>query len=95
MINIKNFDPSKIKIDGKSHENVLTSYISYQTTNSGKPLCLIINKVKGYIEGSNGKKYLTLVHIDESKDTLKIYEQLWDKTRDLIRSTSNNMIGNI
>ena len=35
-----------------------------------KPLYLIINKVNGYTEGSNGKKYLTLVPTDESKDTL-------------------------
>ena len=34
---------------------------------------------------------MTLVHIDESKDTLKIHEQLWGKVRDLIRSTRNKL----
>ena len=29
---------------------------------------------------------LKLVPTDESKDTLKKYEELWDKSRDLIRS---------
>ena len=37
------------------------------------------------------EKYLTLFPADESKDTLKKYEKLWNKIRDLIRSTSNNM----
>ena len=37
------------------------------------------------------KKYLTLFPADESKETLKKYEKLWNKIRDLIRSTSNNL----
>ena len=91
MINIKSFDPNKIKIDEKPPENILTFHNSHQEKNSVKPLCLYINKVNGYIEGSKRKKYLTLVHIDESKDTLKIHEQLWGKVRDLIRSTRNKL----
>ena len=51
----------------------------------------LINRVNGNIEESNGKKYLTLFPADESKDTLKNYEKLWNKIRDLIRSTSNNL----
>ena len=31
---------------------------------------LIINKINEYIEGNNGKKYLSLVATDESKDKL-------------------------
>ena len=31
-----------------------------------------------------------LVTTDESKDTLKKYEELWNKIRDLIRSVTNN-----
>ena len=34
---------------------------------------------------SNGNKYLTLVPADESKDTLKKYEKLWSKIKELIR----------
>ena len=39
------------------------------------PLNLTINKINGYIEESNGNKYLTLIPTDESKDTLKKYEK--------------------
>ena len=44
----------------------------------------------GKIEYSNGNKYLTLVSADESKVTLKKYEELLNKIRDLIRSITNN-----
>ena len=57
---------------------------------SDKPFYLIINKANGYIEESNGNKYLTLVPADKSKGTLKKYKELWDKISDLNRSTSNN-----
>ena len=69
------------------------------TSNSVKLLHLFINKINGYIEEINGNQYLTIVPADESKDTLKKYEELWDKIIDLIRSISNNsemiMIRNI
>ena len=64
--------------------------LSYATINSLNPLYLIINKINRYVEESNGKKYLTQVPTDESKDTLKTYEELWNKIRDLIRSITNN-----
>ena len=35
-------------------------------------------------------KYLMLVPNDENKDTLKKYEEMWSKIRDLIRSVTNN-----
>ena len=58
--------------------------------NSVDPVNLIINKINGYIEESNDEnKYLTLVHTDESKDTLKKYEGLRKRMRDFIRSLTN------
>ena len=39
-----------------------------------------------YFEQTNGNKYLTLIPTNESKETIKTYEELWIKTRDLIRS---------
>ena len=47
--------------------------------------------MNGYIKESNGNKYLTLVSNDESKDTLKTFEELWNKIRgDFIRSINTN-----
>ena len=63
--------------------------LSYPTISSVNPLYLIINKINGYIDKRNANKYLTLVPTDESKDTPKKYERLWNKIRDLIRSITN------
>ena len=72
-------------------------HLSYVTTNSAKLLYLILNKVNGYIEESNGNiqesignKYLTLVPTDERKYSLTKYEKLWRKMRDFIRSIIND-----
>ena len=62
MINIKELDPNKIKINEKSYKNILIYYIGYVTfneiscvkINSANPLYLIINKINGYFEEING-----------------------------------------
>ena len=58
--------------------------------NSVNPLCLIIDKINGYIEESSGNRYLTLVPINECNEILKKYEEMWIKTRYLITSITNN-----
>ena len=97
IINIKNFDPNRIKIDRKWYKNIIIYYIGYiaikniiyvkiKTVN---PLCLIIDKADEYIEECSGNKYLTLVSTDKNKDTLKKYAELWNRTKDLIKSLTN------
>ena len=64
MINIKDFDPSFIKIDKKSYKDIGIYHIGYITIkgmidcekiNSVNPLYLMIGEVDGYIEKeSNG-----------------------------------------
>ena len=75
---------NKIKIDEKSYKNIIIYYIryvaiknnnSYVKTNKVNPLHLIIDKINGYIEKSNGNKYLMPVLTNESKDILKKYEE--------------------
>ena len=56
-INIKSLDLNKIKIDQQSYKHILIYHISCVTSNSVKPLYLIINKVNGYIDEYNGNKY--------------------------------------
>ena len=70
-INIKNLDSNKIKKDEKSYKNIVIKYMGHVTPNIVKSLHLIINKIKGYIEESNGNKYLAPVPIDESKEHQK------------------------
>ena len=54
------------------------------------PLYLIFHDLNGYFEEINENKYPTLVPINESKEKIKKYEELWIKIRDLIRSITNN-----
>ena len=53
-------------------------------------LYLIFYDLNGYFEEINENKYPTLVPINESKEKIKKYEELWIKIRDLIRSITNN-----
>ena len=78
-IDIKNFDPSKIKIDEKPFKNILIYYIGYVTIKDLKyvkiysvnHLYLIFSKVNGYFEEINGNEYLTLVLTNKSKEKIK------------------------
>ena len=65
--------------------------LSYVKMNNVNPLHLIIDKMNGYIEETNGNKYFTLVGSDESKNTLGKYKELWNKIKELIRSITNNL----
>ena len=49
----------------------------------------IISEINGYIEKSNGNKYLTLVLTDENKDA-KNYKELWNKIGNLITTITKN-----
>ena len=79
MINIKNFDSSLLKIYKKSYKNIVISSIEYITIkeiddyeniNSVNPLYLIIGKWDGYIEESNGNKYLDFTSTDANEKVL-------------------------
>ena len=52
------------------------------------PLYLIFDKVNGYFKKVIGNKYLTLVPTNKGEEKLKKYEELWIKSRDLIRSVT-------
>ena len=75
MVNVKRFDPNKIKIDKKSNENILIYYIGrvtfknlrYVKINSVNPLYLITHKINWYFEEISENKYLTLVPTNETK----------------------------
>ena len=98
IINIKNFDSNKNKIDEKSYKNILIYYIRYVTIkdlkyvkiNSVNPLYLIFSNVNVYFEEINGNKYSKLLSTNESKEKIKKYEGICSKIRDLIRSITNN-----
>ena len=58
---------------------MMVKALIYQKIDGVNPLYIIIDKINGYIEVSNGNKYLTLVSTDESK-IVKKYGELWVKS---------------
>ena len=76
-MNIKEFNPSNIKIVEKSKQKY--SYLLYWICdNENRPkilqcksLYLIFGKVIGYFEEINGNNYLTLIPPNESKEKIK------------------------
>ena len=50
---------------------------------------LIIGKANGYIEDSNGNKYLTLVSTDKNKEILAKYTELWDGIKNFIKKINS------
>ena len=46
--------------------------------NSANPLYLLINEMIGHFEEKNKNKYLVLDDIDENKEILKKYEEVWE-----------------
>ena len=80
IFDIKDFDPSLIKIDKQSYKSIDIYQIQYITTksisdykniNSVNPLNLIIGEVDGFIEESNGNKYLPFACTDKNKKVLE------------------------
>ena len=76
-----------LKVDKKSYKNIDVYYIGYITFKkiddyesiySVNPLYLLINHASGYTEEKNGNKYLIFNSVDENKEKLKKYVDVWD-----------------
>ena len=50
----------------------------YNNINSVNHLYLMINEMIGQVEEKNENKYLVLDDIDENKEVLKKYEEVWE-----------------
>ena len=56
----------------------MKSISNYENISSVNPLYLIIGQVNGYIEESDGNKYITFASTDKNKNMLEKYTELWD-----------------
>ena len=76
LINLKDFDPSLLKLDKRSSMDISIYYIGYVTKkpeyniDSVNPLYLLINKLDGFIEGKEGSKYLNISLTYNNNDVL-------------------------
>ena len=92
QIILKDFDARLLKIDKKDCNEIGIYYIGYVTIkkiadyndiNSINPLYLMINKTIGHfecnsVEEKHENKYLILDEIDENKEVLEKYQEIWE-----------------
>ena len=95
ITDLKKFYARLLKIDKKSLKNIdiyCTGYITitknddYESIYSVNPLYLRINHASGYIEEKNGNKYLIFDSVDENKEVLKKYADVWDGIKNKIKA---------
>ena len=99
IINLKDFDARLWKVEKTYYKNIDVYYIGYITIKkiddyesiySVNPLYLRINHASGYIEEKNGNKYLIFDSVDENKEVLKKYADVWDGIKNKIKAINGD-----
>ena len=97
IIDLKNFDARLLKIDKKSYKNIDIYYIGYITIKKKwwfweyvNPLYLRVDHANGYIEERNGSECLIFDSVDENKELLKKYNDVWNRIKNKIREVSSD-----
>ena len=99
IIDLKNFKSNLLKIDKKSYKDIGIYNIGYITIKkigdceniySVNPLYLRITHANGYIEEINENKYLIFDSIDENKELLKKYNDVFNGIRDKIKEINSD-----
>ena len=100
IINLKDFDPSLLKLDKKeSLLNIDVRYIGYVTKkpeyniNSVNPLYLLIVELDGFIEEIEGSIYLNIALTDSNEDVLIRYTEVWEGIKEQIEKINNGLVG--
>ena len=98
IIDLENFKSNLLTIEKKSYKNIGIYNIGYITIkkiddckniNSVNPLYLRITHASGYIEEINENKYLIFDSIDENKELLKKYNDVFNGIMVKIKEISN------
>ena len=94
IIDLKGFEPNMLKTDKKYYKGINIYYIGYitiqkidesESSYSVNTLYLRINHASGYIEEKNGNKYLVFYSVDENKEVLKKYADVWNGIKNKFR----------
>ena len=103
MINIRNFNGNLLKIDKKLYKNIDICYIGYITKkkdskyvniHSVNLLYFIVDKLDGFIEEKEGKRYLSFAFTDNNKKIIEKYAELWNELKKQIERIDNKQGGN-
>ena len=88
-----------LKLDKKSYKDIGIYNIGYITIKkigdckniySVNPLYLCITHASGYIKEKGVNKYLSFDSVDENKELLKNYNDVFDRIRDKIKETNSD-----
>ena len=88
LINIKNFNINKLKLNKKGVLGNDVYYIGYITqklqwnVNSVNPLYSMINRIKGHFDEVDGDKYLIIS--SENGDIMQKYQEVFDRIKEII-----------
>ena len=83
LVNILDFNPEKLSIEKVCAINDELEHIYYVKYNKNS-FYLVVNNLKGYFKYSKEKDIKKLKFIIEDQRQAKIYNQIWDKIRELI-----------
>ena len=87
QISLKDFVAKLLKIDKKNYNEIGIYYIAYLTVkkidnckniNSVNPLYLMTDEMIGHFEEKIENNYLILDDVNENKEVLKKYEEVWE-----------------
>ena len=92
MVNILDFNPEQLSIDKVCAINNELEHIYYVKYNNNS-FYLVIDDLKGYFKYTKEKDRKKLKFITEDQRQAKIYNQIWDKIKELINSVDGVNFG--
>ena len=92
LVNILDFNPEKLSIEKVCAINDELEHIYYVKCDNNS-FYLVIDDLKGYFKYSKEKDMKKLKFIMEDQRQAKIYNQIWDKIRELINSVDGVNFG--
>ena len=92
FVNILNFNPKKLSIEKVTDFNDGLEHIYYIKYDKN-PFYLVIDDLKDYFKYSKEKDRKELKLIIEDQRKTKIYNQIWDKIKELINSVDDVNFG--
>ena len=99
IIYLRDFRWNLLKIDRELYKNIdiyYSGYIlikkidDYESIYSLNPLNLLIDHASRYIEEKNGNKYLIFDSVDENKEVLIKYRDIWDRIKNKIKAINGS-----
>ena len=99
IIDLKDFDAKLLKIRKTSYRNIdiyIIGYITikkiddYESIYSVNVLYLCIGHTRGYIAEKSGNKYLIFHSVNENKEVLKQYFEIWNGIKNKIKAINGD-----